>query len=439
MKKMNETNEGKETTTRAEILTLMTELYEHWGLHVLLVTDPKTQCEEIDLGFRKRMHANPQYSLVTDLFESHLDNDTFYLYKDELLMNYTFFRLPADFSDSSSETSSPILCVGPILFQSLSTSEISERISALKINPLYQQDFVEFYNYTPIVPSQEMWVHTMLFFLQKFSKNPILFREITVGEEAWGFTTPEGADYSLPSQPDVALTAIEDRYQAEHDLMEAVASGNTQEAMIRCQRFLSYRLSPRVASPLRDRKNILFTFNTLLRKSAEFGGVHPLHIDNLSRTLAIQIESAMTVDQLKQLNSTMVRKYCILVQNYSRRSYSQLVQTCMNNIDFYYNTELSLSWLARQCSVSESHLSTIFRKETGMTVTDYINKTRIRQALILLNTTSLPVGEISSRCGFFDANYFSRVFRKFQGQSPKQYRSMIQQKTRSSRSSKSST
>ena len=217
--------------------------------------------------------------------------------------------------------------------------------------------------------------------------------------------------------------------------MEAVASGNTQEAMLRCQRFLSYRLSPRVSSPLRDRKNILFTFNTLLRKSAEAGGVHPLHIDNLSRTLAIQIESAMTVDQLNQIRSGMVRKYCILVQNYSRRAYSQLVQTCMNNIDFYYNTELSLSWLARQCAVSESHLSTAFRKETGMTVTDYINKTRIRQALILLNTTSLPVGEISSRCGFFDANYFSRVFRKFQGQSPKQYRSMIHRKTRVSESS----
>lgn len=474
IKESTEKSKTKLTKKHAEILTLMNELYEHWGLHVLLITDPSTQCESVDLGFRKRLYISPQYNQIADLLRSHLEENTFYLYEDELLMNYSLFRLPPELSESlslsfdcsdcsdrhltfssdtdtsdidtsasssnsssnsGSEPFSPVLCVGPILFQSLSTAEISERINTLKINPLYQQDLIEFYNYIPIVSSRELWIHTLMFFLRKLSENPITFRELSFSEKAWGFVTRDEDNYSLPSQPDVALTAIEDRYKAEHDLMEAVASGNTQEAMLRCQRFLSYRLSPRVSSPLRDRKNILFTFNTLLRKSAEAGGVHPLHIDNLSRTLAIQIESAMTVDQLNQIRSGMVRKYCILVQNYSRRAYSQLVQTCMNNIDFYYNTELSLSWLARQCAVSESHLSTAFRKETGMTVTDYINKTRIRQALILLNTTSLPVGEISSRCGFFDSNYFSRVFRKFQGQSPKQYRSMIHQKTRGSESS----
>lgn len=438
---MKETNlkkekekEQKKTTEKDKLLTLMSELYEHWGLHVLLVTDPSAQCEDLDLGFRKRMYADSQYERICEFFRFHIRPDTFYLYEDDLRMSYSFFRLPDEWSDSSDSDgvpASPVLCIGPVLFQAMETSEISAQMTKLKINPLYQQDLVEFYNYTPIFPSREMWIHTMMFFLQKLSKNPVTFREIASTEASWGFITPEGADYSLPSQPDVALTTIEDRYRAENDLMEAVAAGNTSEAMKRCRHFLSYRLSPRVTSPLRDKKNILFTFNTLLRKSAQLGGVHPLHIDNLSRMFAIQIESAMTIEQLDQISSGMVRKYCILVQNYSRRAYSQLVQTCMNNIDFYYNTELSLSWLAGQCSVSESHLSTVFRKETHMTVTDYINKTRIRQALILLNTTSLPVGEIASRCGFFDANYFSRVFRKLQGQSPKQYRSKIRQKASS--------
>ena len=415
----------------ADLLTLMSELYQHCGIHVFILTDPSTQCEQIDLGFRKQMHILQNYRLIEELFRNQIEEGFSYLYEDELLISYSFFRLPKEIlssepsSSSDQQTISPVLCIGPILFHPMTESEISAQMTKLKINPLYKQDLVEFYNRIPIYPSREMWIHTLMFFFQKFLNHPVIFREISAGEEGWAFSASEGADYSLPSQPDVALTMIEKRYKAENDLMEAVAAGNTSEAMIRCQRFLSYRLSPRVSSPLRDKKNILFTFNTLMRKSAELGGVHPLHIDNLSRTFAIQIESAMTVEQLNQISSSMVRKYCILVQNYSRRAYSQLVQTCMNNIDFYYNTELSLSWLAGQCSVSESHLSTVFRKETNMTVTDYINKTRIRQALILLNTTSLPVGEIASRCGFFDANYFSRVFRKLQGQSPKQYRNMI--------------
>ena len=80
------------------------------------------------------------------------------------------------------------------------------------------------------------------------------------------------------------------------------------------------------------------------------------------------------------------------------------------------------------CSVSESYLSSLFKKETGTTITDYINSTRIRQALILLNTSSLPIGEVASRCGFLDSNYFSRIFKKQLGLSPREYRDSIRKK-----------
>ena len=253
----------------------------------------------------------------------------------------------------------------------------------------------------------------------------MLFREISYGQESWGFSDPEGADYALPEQPEVAIQAIEERYEAERALMKAVGAGKTNEATLRYQRFISYRLAPRGLSALRDKKNILFVLNTLLRKAVQFGGVHPFHIDNISRSFSIQIEAGLTLEQLDQLSYRMVRKYCILVQNYARKNYSPLVQRCMNTIDFSYSAEISLSWLAAQCGVSDSYLSTSFRKETGMTVTDCINKTRIRQALILLNTSELSIGDIASRCGFPDANYFSRVFRKQQGLSPKQYRDRI--------------
>lgn len=78
------------------------------------------------------------------------------------------------------------------------------------------------------------------------------------------------------------------------------------------------------------------------------------------------------------------------------------------------------------CSVTGSYLSTLFKKETGVTITDYINTTRIRQSLILLNSTNLSISEIAARCGFVDANYYSRIFKKFQGKTPKHYRESVQ-------------
>ncbi len=434
------------------VLRLMTELYQHWNCQVLILTDPTKQYEQVDLGFRKRMNMPYDLELRSELMVSSIQKNMFYLYTDKFLLSYALFRLPetlwgelpkndaaatdngntadaADKTGGSTETtatsSPPVLCIGPVLFHTMNTVEISSVMARLKINAAHQQDMAEHYNLIPLFSSREIFVHTLQFFLHRLSKDTVLFREISYGEEIWGFTDPEGADYALPEQPEVAIQAIEERYKAEQAMMDAVAAGNTNEASRRYQRFASYRLTPRTLSSLRDKKNILFVLNTLLRKAVQFGGVHPFHIDNISRSYSVQIEAGLTMEQLDQLSARMVRKYCILVQNYARKNYSPLVQRCMNTIDFYYSSELSLSWLAKECGVSESYLSTSFRKETGMTVTDCINKTRIRQALILLNTSDLSIGEVASRCGFPDANYFSRVFRKHQGISPKQYRDRI--------------
>ncbi len=417
------------------VLRLMTELYEHWNCQVLIITDPDKQHAQVDLGFRKRMNMPYDIELHADLMLSRIQKNMFYLYTDKFLISYALFRLPETLWEEireipaaeadASQISPPVLCIGPILFHTMNTVEISSVMARLKISPAHQQDMVEHYNLIPLFSSREIFVHTLQFFLKRLSPEPVLFREISYGQESWGFSDPEGADYALPEQPEVAIQAIEERYEAEQALMKAVGAGKTNEATLRYQRFISYRLAPRGLSSLRDKKNILFVLNTLLRKAVQFGGVHPFHIDNISRSFSIQIEAGLTLEQLDQLSYRMVRKYCILVQNYARKNYSPLVQRCMNTIDFSYSSELSLSWLAKQCGVSESYLSTSFRKETGMTVTDCINKTRIRQALILLNTTELSIGEIASRCGFPDANYFSRVFRKQQGLSPKQYRDRI--------------
>ena len=60
-----------------------------------------------------------------------------------------------------------------------------------------------------------------------------------------------------------------------------------------------------------------------------------------------------------------------------------------------------------------------------MTLTDYILQTRIAHAIYLLNTTQMSIQTIASQCGFDDGNYFTRIFKRTQGQSPRQYRKSI--------------
>ncbi len=406
---------------QVDLFQTMVSLYRHNGVQTLLFKNMKDQISQIDYGFRGKMASAFDYERIAECIEKKLKPNIYYLYEDDLGLYYSLFRFPPE---SDPELSDNILCLGPILFRPVSQQSFQKLMDKKRIPILYHQDFMEYFNQVPILCSIDSWNHMLVYFLSRLY--PGSFDYLLVRDTEFGLFSDSYEDYSIPNMPDVALNAIETRYQHEDSLMKAVSSGNIPEALNTYHYFLQYRLLPRVPDPVRDRKNLMFTFNTLLRKAAQNGNVHPLHIDNLSREFAIQIEAIYTMERLDTLAYTMIRKYCMLVNNYSRRGCSSLVQTCLDYIDFHYSLDLSLNTLAAMCSVTGSYLSTLFKKETGVTITDYINTTRIRQSLILLNSTNLSISEIAARCGFVDANYYSRIFKKFQGKTPKHYRESVQ-------------
>ena len=84
-----------------------------------------------------------------------------------------------------------------------------------------------------------------------------------------------------------------------------------------------------------------------------------------------------------------------------------------------------MSTLAESQNVSSGYLSTVFKKETGKTVTGYIRDKRIKHAMHLLSTTHLQIQTIALHCGIMDVQYFSKLFKKQTGKTPKEYRESI--------------
>lgn len=78
--------------------------------------------------------------------------------------------------------------------------------------------------------------------------------------------------------------------------------------------------------------------------------------------------------------------------------------------------------LAAMVHVSGGYLSKIFKKETGMTLTDYIIKKRISVAKQLLGKTSLPITDIAARVGISYSSYFTKLFKEQVGMTPQEYR-----------------
>ncbi len=111
----------------------------------------------------------------------------------------------------------------------------------------------------------------------------------------------------------------------------------------------------------------------------------------------------------------------------ANNQHSLMLQQVHDYIDQHYmDANLSLNEVAGQVNLSPSHFSTVFSQETGQTFKEYLTEVRIRRAKELLRSTTLRSFEISYQIGYSDPHYFSYVFRKHTGLSPKEYRQQAQ-------------
>lgn len=98
------------------------------------------------------------------------------------------------------------------------------------------------------------------------------------------------------------------------------------------------------------------------------------------------------------------------------------VNNMMQYIQKNYMNKLSLETIAESVCLSPSYAGKIFKKDTGMPIMTYVLKTRIEKAKNLLTNPHYQIEEIADNVGFFDASYFTKVFKKFEGITPTQFR-----------------
>ena len=107
-------------------------------------------------------------------------------------------------------------------------------------------------------------------------------------------------------------------------------------------------------------------------------------------------------------------------------------QRCQSSVTNYvyvlgqYNTAPDFKNVVTQrLNVSPSYLSALFKRETGQTLTQFVNQSRIRYGLFLLNSSHMQIQTVAQHCGIPNLNYFTRLFKKQVGMTPSEYRNRI--------------
>lgn len=174
---------------------------------------------------------------------------------------------------------------------------------------------------------------------------------------------------------------------------------------------------------IRQMKNTFIVTATLASRSAIRGGMGADDALMLSDRYIQRCELVGSTDEIINLQFRMISDYTEQVERLRiGKEPSQLVLSVSNYVRHHISEPITTEMIAASVYISRTHLSTLFRRETGITLNEYILKEKTEEAKRLLRYTDKPLSAISSYLGFSSQSHFSRTFRKFADITPGEYR-----------------
>ena len=404
-------------TVEFEPIELIRDLMHAIGINFHRLQPPYDGISGVDGGLRGQIYVNFEYSALQQYLKKTIGQRSLHILTDTFESRYIVLTDPR----AAKPDGETFIVIGPYLTRA--HQDILNQVLASNELPAFQnQELTNYYCGVPVITEYQS-VESEVIILARYVFGGNEF-EIIRSDQAFNFSIKAEEIIQDPDNK-LSMAMVEERYKSEDEFMEAIERGDLQNALLHMSAFRKFSLLPRNTDLLRNYKNFIFVLNTLLRKAVQRAEVHPAYIDKVSSSFAMQIEAIRAVPDLSRLSDWMLRKYCLLVQNHSLRGYTKPIQRVINYISFHLDEPLPLRVLAEVAMMNASNLSTLFKKEAKITLTEFINQKRIQQSLVFLNTTELPIYRIAEKVGILDENYFSRVFRQQIGKSPRDYRKSI--------------
>lgn len=175
--------------------------------------------------------------------------------------------------------------------------------------------------------------------------------------------------------------------------------------------------------PVRNYKYLFVASCALASRAAISGGMESERAYNISDLFILKMDVLNTVEAVLALHAEMIEFYTReMASLHKRKFYSKPVTICIDYVFNHLHEKITVSQLAETVNLTESYLSTLFKKELGITITDYILTKRMEAAKNMLKFSEYSYVEVASILAFSSQSHFIRTFKKFSGYTPKEYR-----------------
>lgn len=220
-------------------------------------------------------------------------------------------------------------------------------------------------------------------------------------------------------------------YDAEGRLKQCVECGDNEGALMSLldlKSAVAQRFGP-LLTPQEAFSSMLGIIGGILHFACRDAGLPPAYLTLLilwqKDFLSAAFFSPASFAEPKALDSAIdacVIYACEMVKSFSLPTCSPLVKRCISLIHQHLTDEISVNELSASLGITRQHLSIQFHKETGKTLTEYINYERITLAKYYLHQNHFTITQIALMCGYSDSNYFGRMFKHILGKTPSAYR-----------------
>jgi two-component system response regulator YesN len=192
------------------------------------------------------------------------------------------------------------------------------------------------------------------------------------------------------------------------------------------QDFFEQYLNPLTESDLKSLIYCYYAFMDIVLAATkyieEIGGKVEKLIPEISNTKSF-IDSINSLEQFKKYICKVVEDIIEYRDSKVESKYSNIIRRAKEYIDENYSCpDISLNSVAAHVNMSSSHFSTVFSQYTEETFIEYLTKTRIKIAMELLRTTQKRSSEVAYEVGYNDPHYFSYLFKKTTGITPRDFR-----------------
>ena len=394
-----------------DALKTLTRVAAMFNIQASLVKPPFDGLDKFDYGLRKALDPEFDWQEFGYTLLRYTPERTLLSAEGTFGLRFLLFRIP-DEKDA-------VFMIGP--WTSGPRSEESRQWSKKHLGAAGDTAVQEYYNGVRVLSNNDFVAAIYAIVSVIIGEDALEVREV---KEFLPFIfKPDIRYFTEPSfEQDIPVAMVEQRYETENKMLQAVSNGNSAEALKYVQQFGRFSFGNRFVGTLYRVKSQFIIMNTLLRKAIEKSDVHPFYVDKLSSHYAQNIEELADIEDVFGFSQQMVRDYCAYVRRYSLKGYSATVQKVINHINLNISEPHTLKSLAALCHISPSYLSALFRQETGTTLIDYINTQRVKRAAYLLETSSRSVADIAEEMGLLDVNYFAKIFKRTFGVTPTRYR-----------------